>query len=136
MPLRLIFGFRIGPPQACFRMAFRPGPFEWEEGFAALERSAEATVVYLTAMDPERRALVLSGKKEPPSSLIPHLEDRLGANDVYGNELPDGTLDLVIRTSFRFPWWPLGEWVVFDGVRLAQDNSWRRFTAEEVSEAW
>jgi hypothetical protein len=42
----------------------------------------------------------------------------------------------VIRTSFRFPYWPLGEWVVFDGVQLAPDNSWRRYTEEEVSEAW
>ena len=41
-----------------------------------------------------------------------------------------------IRASFRFTWWPLGEWVVFDGLRLAPDNSWRRYTEEEVSESW
>jgi hypothetical protein len=117
-------------------MAFRPGRFVWEEGYAALERSIEATIIYLTALDREKRIAVLGGSTPPPSSLIPHLDDRLGVCDVYGGELPDGTHDLVIRTSFRFPYWPLGEWVAFDGVQLAPDNSWRRYTEEEISEAW
>ena len=136
MPLRLIFGLRIGPARACFRMAFRPGKLAWEEGYAALERSIEATIVYLTAMDRERLIAVRSGNTSPPSSILPYTEDRLGVCDVYGKELPDGTHDLVIRTSFRFPYWPLGEWVVIDGVHLAPDNSWRRYTEEEVSESW
>jgi len=136
MSLRLIFGLRIGPARACFRMAFRPGKLAWEEGYAALERSIEATCIYLTAMDREKLIAVLNGSTSPPSSLIPYLEDRLGACDVYGNELPDGTHNLVIRASFRFPYWPLGEWVVIDGVQLAPDNSWRRYTEEEVSESW
>jgi hypothetical protein len=136
MPLRLIFGLRIGPPRACFRLAFRPGRLAWEEGYAALERSIDATVVYLTALDREKRIAVLSGTIPPPSSLIPRLDDRLGGSDVYGGELPDGSHDLVLRASFPFPWWPLGEWVVIDGIRLAPDNSWRRYTKEEVGEAW
>ena len=136
MPLRLIFGLRIGPPRACLRLAFRPGRFAWDEGYAALERSIEATIIYLTAMDREKFTAMLSGNASPPSNLIPHLDDRLGVMDVYGDESPDGTHNLVIRANFRFPWWPLGEWVVFDGVHLAPDNNWRRYTEEEVSEVW
>ncbi len=68
-------------------------------------------------MDRERLIAVRSGNTSPPSSILPYLEDRLGVCDVYGKELPDGTHDLVIRASFRFPYWPLGEWVVFDGVQ-------------------
>jgi len=117
-------------------MAFRPGKLAWEEGYAALERAIEATCIYLTAMDRGKLIAVLNGSTSPPTSLIPYLEDRLGACDVYGNELPDGTHNLVIRASFRFPYWPLGEWVVIDGVQLAPDNSWRRYTEEEVSESW
>jgi len=132
MALRLLFGLRIGPPRACFRMAFRPGRLAWEEGYAALERSIEATLIYLTALDREKRIAVLNGSTSPPSSLIPYLDERLGACDVYGGEFPNGTHDLVIRTSFRFPYLPLGEWVAFDGVHLAPDNSWRRYTEDEV----
>jgi hypothetical protein len=136
MPLRLIFGLRIGPPRACFRLAFRPGSLAWEEGYSALERAIESTIIYLTAMDREKFGALRGQTMSTPSNLIPHLDDRLGIVDVYGGESPDGTHDLVIRASFQFPWWPLGEWVVIDGVHLAPDNTWRRFTEEEVSEAW
>ena len=136
MPLRLMFWFRLGPPQACFRFATRPGSLAWQAGYGALERAIADTGAFLTGLDPDERRRVLTGVDQSPRRLIPALGTRLGANDVYGDELPDGTISLVICTSFRFRWWPLGEWVAFDGIHFTPDNPARAFSEEELSEVW
>jgi hypothetical protein len=121
--LRAVNAVRIGPPLGGFRIAFRPGFIDWPEGFVALEAAVARTITLLVQLPPDQRSRMLRGELPWPEDLraqmVPQLGSRRGVIDGGINE---GGTELVLRGSFAFSWWPLGEWVVYQGVHIRSDK--------------
>src|SRR5437899_2506615 len=120
--LRAVFVVRIGPPFGGFRLAFRPGFIDWPEGFVALEAAVTRVMTFLIQLPPDQRSRMLSGETGWPQELAAQLGDRPGFIDGVSYPSTDGGNDVVLRGSSPFSWWPLGEWVVFQGVHIRPDN--------------
>ncbi len=139
--LRVVVVVRIGDPFGGFRIAFRPGFIDWPEGFAALEKTVERMVAFLVNLPPDQRLRLLRGetpwpREFAPQEFAPRFGDRHGGIDFIGGQNTDGAADLVLRGSFPFPWWPLGEWVVFEGVHFKPDNHTEPFSYDELKPWW
>jgi len=134
--LRAVFLVRIGPSFGGLRLAVRPGFIDWPEGFVALEGTVARVMTYLLRLAPEQRSRVLSGETPWPKELVADLGPRPGFIDGVSYPNPAGGTDVVLRGSFAFPWWPLGEWVVFQGVHLQPDNRREPFSYDELSALW
>ena len=134
--LRAILVFRIGPPFGGFRIAFRPGFVDWPEGFAALEAAVARVRTFLIQLPPDQRSRMLSGETPWPEELVIQLGSRPGFIDGISYANAAGGSDFVLRGSFPCLWWPLGEWVVFQGVHIRSDNRAEPFSYEELTALW
>ena len=93
---------------------------------------------FLARLSPEERSRILDGETPFPEDLVARLRDRLPAMDLdwaFARN-PDGGTDLVLRGRIPFSWWPLGEWVVFQGIRIRSDNASEPFSQEELARLW
>ena len=136
MPLRIVVLTRIGSPAGGFRIAFKPGVFDWPEGFVALERTLRESANYITGLPKDRRFRMLRGEEQGPDTLVPRIDGREGGVHLSGGFQEDGTADIVLRASLNFRWWPLGEWAVYDGVHIRADGTSSAFSDSELAEVW
>ena len=108
----------------------------WPDGFAALEACLTEARTYIARLSPDQRTRLLRGEDPPPRTLIPRIGDREGGIEVVGHMNNDGGVEMILRGSFRFQWWPFGEWVVYDGLRIGADNRAESFSEDELAETW
>jgi len=134
--LRAILLFRIGPSFGGLRLAVRPGVMDWPEGFVVLESAVARVMTFLIQLPPDQRARVLSGETPWPKDLMADLGPRPGFIDAVSYANAAGGTDLVLRGSFVFPWWPFGEWAVFQGVHIRPDKHPEPFSYDELSALW
>ena len=135
--LRAINAIRIGAPFGGFRIAFRPGFIDWSEGFVALEQATTRATAFLVGLPPDQRARMLRGEVPWPDEFTAQMAPQLGSRrGVIDGVMNGGGTDLVLRGSFAFAWWPLGEWVVYQGVHIRPDNRAEPFSDDELRPLW